>query len=633
MIKFRMLCRIVAILICAIMLGAVGLSVAGRALANQSPQEPFPDKKPAPGSSARTVGALGVAGQPVFEWPWAPGESHRWTSGPHHYNLSYALSGIDIGTGGGADIWQVRPIADGTVICAGDGKLGGALGNGVIIDHGTLPSAWGGGDGKHWYSLYAHMASSTVWPNQGEWVTRAKVLGTVGCSGNGCGGSLSNAHLHLDLQKTNALSVGDCSLKDLLFAEPWDGKVISGWKITSESNYRGHADRLGFDQLTARNGVANRTVSSGAVFSLPPPASNASDGCKTNTLAANDDLSTGAVSLPFTANFYGTNYTSLYVNNNGNVTFGSSLGSYTPSALSSLGRVIIAPFWADVDTRSSGSRVVTYGNTSYQGRPTFCVNWSNVGYFSMSDNLVNTFQLLLVGRADRAAGDFDIILNYDQVQWETGSHSTSGGVNGVGGNAARIGYSNGTPSGTYELTVPGTSYDSGETFAFLDYTSGGGIRNDGLIRSSKTSQANAGDYLDVKGRYVFAVRNGNAGRSPQCDQGGQYGYYGYLYDVYGVSYAYYAYTTSGTTNNYYAYIYLNAAHSYANSARQAFDAGRYVEAANGYYYAYLYSYYGYQFAIADYAATGNIYSYYTYLYAYTAANYDITGYSYILAYC
>ena len=44
-------------------------------------------------------------------------------------------------------------------------------------------------------------------------------------------------------------------------------------------------------------------------------------GCATNTLSANDDESTGAVDLGFTANFFGTMYSSVYVNNNGNVTF------------------------------------------------------------------------------------------------------------------------------------------------------------------------------------------------------------------------------------------------------------------------------------------------------------------------
>jgi len=41
-------------------------------------------------------------------------------------------------------------------------------------------------------------------------------------------------------------------------------------------------------------------------------------GFNSSTLPANDDGSTGLVSIGFSANFFGTTYTSLYVNNNGN---------------------------------------------------------------------------------------------------------------------------------------------------------------------------------------------------------------------------------------------------------------------------------------------------------------------------
>src|SRR4051794_7570744 len=40
-------------------------------------------------------------------------------------------------------------------------------------------------------------------------------------------------------------------------------------------------------------------------------------GCTESTLAANDDGSTPAVGLPFTAKFFGPSYNALYVNNNG----------------------------------------------------------------------------------------------------------------------------------------------------------------------------------------------------------------------------------------------------------------------------------------------------------------------------
>ena len=92
-------------------------------------------------------------------------------------------------------------------------------------------------------------------------------------------------------------------------------------------------------------------------------------GFTTNVLPANDDGSTGLVPIGFTVDFFGTNYPQLYVNNNGNVTFDSALGIYTPFDLTSTGRIIIAPFFGDVDTRGGVSALVTYGNDVVNGRP------------------------------------------------------------------------------------------------------------------------------------------------------------------------------------------------------------------------------------------------------------------------
>ncbi|MDP6662615.1 MAG: hypothetical protein QF477_00960 [SAR202 cluster bacterium] len=138
-------------------------------------------------------------------------------------------------------------------------------------------------------------------------------------------------------------------------------------------------------------------------------------GFDANTLAANDDLSTGPVSLGFTANFFGTNQTSLYVNNNGNVTFGSSLSTYSAFDLGNTTKAIIAPFFGDVDTAESGSAVVTYGSGSVDGNAAFGVNWPGVECYRPPAPGLNHFQLLLIDRSDVASGDFDIEFNYDQV--------------------------------------------------------------------------------------------------------------------------------------------------------------------------------------------------------------------------
>ena len=213
----------------------------------------------------------------------------------------------------------------------------------------------------------------------------------------------------------------------------------------------------------------------------------------TNSVPANDDGFVGPVALNIdggSINFFGQDFSSLFVNNNGNVTFQSGLSTYTPNGLATgVGRPIIAPFFGDVDTRAAGSNLTMYGDAMYNGREAFVANWVDVGYFSTHEDKLNSFQLILTDRADTGAGNFDIEFNYDQIQWETGD--ASGGSNGLGGVSAVAGYSNGL-SGAQNVyyQLPGSLVNG----ALLD----GGP--DSLIASSLNS--------DVLGRYIFAVRNG-----------------------------------------------------------------------------------------------------------------------------
>lgn len=203
-----------------------------------------------------------------------------------------------------------------------------------------------------------------------------------------------------------------------------------------------------------------------------------------NSLAANDDDSTGLVSIGFSVNFFGSTYSNLYVNNNGNVTFDSPLSTFTPFPLLSTSTVLIAPYFADVDTRVGD--IVTYGTGTVDGRAAFGVNWIDVGYFSVRIDKTNSFQLVIIDRSDTGAGNFDFEFNYDRIEWETGE--ASGGVDGLGGSSARVGYSNGI-SNSFELT------GSAVNGAFLDSNLA-----TGLIHNSLNSS--------VDGRYLFSVRNG-----------------------------------------------------------------------------------------------------------------------------
>lgn len=230
-------------------------------------------------------------------------------------------------------------------------------------------------------------------------------------------------------------------------------------------------------------------LAAGVMYALPDAATAGpvrAGGFSLNAMSRNDDGSVGPVGIGFDANFFGTTYNQLYVNNNGNVTFNGSLGAFTPFDLLSTSTPIIAPFFADIDTRGSNTSPVTYGEGLVDGLSAFCVNWLNVSHYSTGDAL-NSFQLVLIERSDTGVGNFDIEFNYDAITWETGQAS-GGNSSGLGGDSARAGYSNGVDTA---LELTGSAVNG----AFLDSNFG-----TGLIHNSN---------VGINGRYVFQARNGS----------------------------------------------------------------------------------------------------------------------------
>ena len=220
-------------------------------------------------------------------------------------------------------------------------------------------------------------------------------------------------------------------------------------------------------------------------------------GFYTKSIPANDDGSAPLESLGFTINFFGKSRSSVYVNNNGNITFDSALATYTPFGLDSTQREIIAPFFADVDTRNPASKLVTYGADTVNGHKAFGANYIDVGYYGAHADKLNSFQVVLIERADTGATNFDIEFNYAKIQWETGD--ASGGVGGYGGVPAVVGWSNGTgdPGTSYQL--PGSMISG----AFLD----GGPH--ALIRQTVNGVTSGSSGASpVYGRITFRARDG-----------------------------------------------------------------------------------------------------------------------------
>jgi len=230
----------------------------------------------------------------------------------------------------------------------------------------------------------------------------------------------------------------------------WFGRLFTSWTGggTSATRLSDWLDPLNTENMTLLGYEGNGT----AIRS----------GFNAETLSGNDDEYTDEVPIGFNVNFFGNQHSTLYVNNNGNITFDRPLATYTPFDLTTTEQEIIAPFFSDVDTRNSAD--VTYGQGMVNGKLAFAVNWINVGYFESHNAPLNSFQLVIIDRSDIAPGDFDIEFNYSHIGWETGD--ASDGVGGFGGFSARVGYSNGTrESGTfYEMigsAVNGAFLDSG----------------------------------------------------------------------------------------------------------------------------------------------------------------------------
>ena len=238
----------------------------------------------------------------------------------------------------------------------------------------------------------------------------------------------------------------------------------------------GNVTTAGSIFLTGGGAITAGDLDAGVGTLLPGESSGATDaapagiasGFDDSAVQRCDDCATGAITLPFTIDYFGNSYSVTYVSNNGYITFNTGQGSYTPGGLGTgySGQPIVAAFFADVDTNNAASSQTRYGSGTYAGRNAFGATWDGVGYFPGQADKLNNFQIILTDRSDTGTGNFDIYLNYGGITWETGS--ASGGTNGFGGTSAAVGYNagiRGNPDGTYfELPgsrVPGSFLNTG----------------------------------------------------------------------------------------------------------------------------------------------------------------------------
>ena len=170
----------------------------------------------------------------------------------------------------------------------------------------------------------------------------------------------------------------------------------------------------------------------------------------------NDDLSSASIPLGFNFNLYGTVYTNVFINNNGNLTFTAPLATFTPFAFPSSPLAIVAPFFADVDTRNLASGIVYMKQTGNR----LTITWDSVGYYNGQADKRNTFQCIISDGLDPFLGlGNNVCFSYGDMSWTTGS--ASGGIGGFFGAPATVGINagNGIDYATLgRFDRPGTFY-------------------------------------------------------------------------------------------------------------------------------------------------------------------------------
>ncbi|NXE98221.1 TECTA protein, partial [Menura novaehollandiae] len=198
-----------------------------------------------------------------------------------------------------------------------------------------------------------------------------------------------------------------------------------------------------------------------------------------------------ALSVPFT--FYGKTHQTLFVNNNGVISFDDDVRQYTPDPFPLAdGRPFVAPYWADVDNVLGGdifyrqttdpalladiSRDITqyFPGSTFTATWAFVATWDHVAYYGSTSQKGNTFQAVLTTDSKM----FFIILNYSDIQWTTGTASDGDAETGLGGIPAHAGFNSGDDTNFYN--IPGSQTDA-------------------IINITTTSN------VKVPGRWVFRV--------------------------------------------------------------------------------------------------------------------------------
>ncbi|CAH1238978.1 SNED1 [Branchiostoma lanceolatum] len=199
-------------------------------------------------------------------------------------------------------------------------------------------------------------------------------------------------------------------------------------------------------------------VSNAALYPYGPRTADILD-------ARADDGTSGEQSLRTPFPFFGNTYNSLWVNTNGDISFGGAVTGYTPVAFPVTNNKVIAAFFTDIKTNNHGrsgyiyrrettdaailARATTDIQTafpadhgSFVATWVYVATWHEVGLYGASgdgQNLRNTFQLVLITNGCKSF----TLFNYHQIQFLQGESNGGSGATGTGPNPAQVGINGG----------------------------------------------------------------------------------------------------------------------------------------------------------------------------------------------
>ncbi|HRQ29359.1 MAG TPA: fibronectin type III domain-containing protein, partial [Saprospiraceae bacterium] len=243
----------------------------------------------------------------------------------------------------------------------------------------------------------------------------------------------------------------------------------------------------------------------------------------TTVAISDDDLHSGVIPIGFTFKFENTDYTNVYANSNGFISFNSSSGSATAaqwrsnsSAAPAAMLPLLAPLWDDLDGFESGG-VASYKTEGTAPNRIFTMEWLNWEWYWSADVAVISFQVKLYETTNK------IEFVYRQEAGAVVSGSASIGVMTSGTNYLMLDGTGTSPNAlnsTFTTTLS-TKPATGQVYAFerpaaSDYEwdgPSGTIFTDAMATAAYTGQNIATVYVKpiVGGTnsYSVDITNGN----------------------------------------------------------------------------------------------------------------------------